>query len=142
PVTPPPTRGRAAPTNAASKDARRAGDERGPSANPAIEDSGTTEGSDDAPIATPEIHLYSGQPEAEVTHVLFGELVDARVRGLQPNGAVTIRARRQKWMSWASFHANAEGTLDLATATPEDGTYDEADADGLVWSMTASDASP
>src|SRR5207302_3818417 len=85
---------------------------------------------------------YSGQPEAEVTHVLFGELVDARVRGLQPNGAVTIRARRQKWMSWASFHANAEGTLDLATATPEDGTYDEADADGLVWSMTASDASP
>jgi hypothetical protein len=95
----------------------------------------------DAPAPIPEIHLYSGQPEAEVSHVLFGELVDARVKGLLPNEAVTIRARRQKWMSWASFHASADGTIDLATAAPEDGTWDEADPDGPVWSMTPSDPS-
>ena len=119
------------------------GGSSGANGNPSDQDSGAVETSfdADAPEPTPEIHLFSGRPEAEVTHVLFGELVDARVKGLLPNEAVTIRARRQKWMSWASFHASADGTLDLATAVPEDGTWDEADPDGPVWSMTPSDPS-
>lgn len=63
------------------------------------------------------------------------------VSGLEPRGSVTLKASvtprlgRSAWSSTATFVPDANGTIDLATQAPVSGSYDRADAAGLLWSL-------
>jgi dienelactone hydrolase len=62
------------------------------------------------------------------------------LRSLSAHAEVTLRATMpagggQHWESWATFDTGESGTIDLATATPLDGTYRSPDPMGFVWSM-------
>ncbi len=61
--------------------------------------------------------------------------------GFTPGDEVTLRARmrddfNREWASFATFRAGASGTIDLAIQSPLAGSYADADAMGLFWSMT------
>lgn len=63
-----------------------------------------------------------------------------RMTDLPPDAAVTLIAsqadpRGREWRSAATFAADADGTLDVATAEPLGGSYSGADPMGLIWSM-------
>jgi dienelactone hydrolase len=65
--------------------------------------------------------------------------IHVTVDGLYPGEKVTVRGLSRDssgalWTSWASFTAES-GTLDLARSVPEAGTYQVADAGGLLWSL-------
>ena len=75
----------------------------------------------------------------EVHEALSGDVVDVKVTGLAPGSAVTLYARNfgsdSKWYeSYATFTANGDGAVDVASAAPSAGTYEGADPDGLFWS--------
>ena len=77
-------------------------------------------------------------------HALVDEKMTITVHGLEPGAMFTLRAslsdlQGNRWASHSRFRANAEGTLDLAAATPLEGRYDWPDAMGLVCSMQPSD---
>jgi dienelactone hydrolase len=78
--------------------------------------------------------------EVTPNHVLSDETVAIRANGLQPNERVTIQAtlvdgKGQSWSSQAEFLADAQGAVDVSHQAPVKGSYDEASAMGLVWSM-------
>src|SRR5262249_6248520 len=89
-----------------------------------------------------------------ITGVPATALVDERVEigltGIMPYGAVTVHAQMQDdlnhlWRSHATFRADAQGCVDVAVQAPLAGTYAEADAMGLFWSMrpeTTAEAAP
>lgn len=81
--------------------------------------------------------VASGSP-APTERMLWADPLDLRVTGLSPNRAATITARFTGWGASAVFTADATGTIDVASAAPESGSYEGVDADGLVWSMTRS----
>jgi dienelactone hydrolase len=63
-----------------------------------------------------------------------------RVLDLPPLRQVTVRAESvdaagQAWRAHATFTADSAGTVDLARAAPLSGSYQDADAMGLIWSM-------
>lgn len=69
----------------------------------------------------------------------FDTPVHITVRGLPP-GLVTVRAQARdyqgrQWQSAAKFRAGPAGTLNLARAVPVSGSYQVADAAGLLWSL-------
>ena len=71
---------------------------------------------------------------------LADERIVPRVRGLRPGQPVIVRAAAREtddrvWHSWAGFHADARGEVNLATAVPRHGTYERADSMGLVHSL-------
>src|SRR3989304_3359183 len=62
------------------------------------------------------------------------------VSGRRPGQTVTLRAlmgdgRARQWASQAVFEAGGGGTVDVARQRPVTGTYTDADARGLLWSM-------
>lgn len=72
------------------------------------------------------------------------DLVDVprriRLEGLAPCSQVTLRAHTRRadgidWHSTARFEADAEGRVDLGSATPLDGDYEGVSAMGLIWSQ-------
>jgi dienelactone hydrolase len=88
--------------------------------------------------AGPAVHFFvTGR---EVTGAFLPEQVVVKVTGLPPGGVVTLRAAMPGHASHATFVADLEGSVDLASQAPEEGTYPGADADGLFWSMVATDA--
>jgi dienelactone hydrolase len=78
--------------------------------------------------------------------VLVGEPLSIRLDGLPTDQAVLLVAERTMeasnpadppllYRSQATFSA-PQGSLDLASAKPQSGTYDDADIHGLFWSMS------
>jgi dienelactone hydrolase len=82
----------------------------------------------------PHVRLDAGPVDAP-----FIAPVHIEMRGL-PAGLVTVQAQAHDyegrlWQSAAQFRVGANGTLNLATATPVSGSYHVADAAGLLWSL-------
>ena len=68
------------------------------------------------------------------------EVVKIQVLDLQPGQIITLRASMNddanlKWESYATFVADNEGVIDVASQAPLSGTYDAVDPMGLIWSM-------
>ena len=81
----------------------------------------------------PYIKIY---PES----ALVDEVVKIQVLDLQPGQIITLRASMNddadlKWESYATFVADNEGVIDVASQAPLSGTYDAVDPMGLIWSM-------
>jgi dienelactone hydrolase len=77
------------------------------------------------------------------------ELVDGplhvRVSGVRPGQQVTVEAsstdeKGRPWKSTATFVADPNGSVDVASATPVSGSYQVASATGLLWSMAPGDS--
>jgi acetyl esterase/lipase len=85
----------------------------------------------------PAIHFVT---DREVTQVFLPELVHVRLTGVPPESQVTLRASMPGYASYASFRADAAGSVDVASQAPLEGSYEGADADGLFWSMVATEA--
>jgi dienelactone hydrolase len=71
---------------------------------------------------------------------MVDEPLGVRLTGLEPGQQVTLRASqtddlRRTWRAHATFVADSNGEVDVAAHTPLCGTYTEADAMGLIWSM-------
>lgn len=67
--------------------------------------------------------------------------LELAVSGLAPGGVVTVSAALLapdgvRWRSGAEFAANAGGTVDVGADAPVAGSYQGADANGLLWSMS------
>lgn len=78
-------------------------------------------------VVTPEVGLI----ESPVT---------IRLTGLTSGKAVTVRAaiddvQDVRWEAYAVFTADEAGEVDVETAIPQEGTYQDADGLGLFWSM-------
>ena len=95
---------------------------------------------DAGPPPTPAVTFYdvSGPSPVAVTRMLWANALDIRVTGLAPLAQASVTARFTGWGATATFAADQDGVVDLATAAPLSGSYTGADADGLVWSMTKS----
>jgi pimeloyl-ACP methyl ester carboxylesterase len=108
-----------------------------------IDAGGAAPGPDAAPTSTAAVSFYDLAPDTPVPapSMLWTDPFDVRITGLEPGAQVTVGARFTGWGSSAVFQSDAEGTVDLATAVPVSGSYAGADADGIVWSMTASSSS-
>ena len=73
---------------------------------------------------------------------MVDEPLGIRLTGLEPGQQVTLRASQtddlaRTWRAHATFVADANGQVDVAAQAPVSGTYTEADAMGLIWSMAA-----
>ena len=60
--------------------------------------------------------------------------------GLEPGQHVTLRAsqtddHQRTWRAHATFVADSNGQVNVASQTPGSGTYTDADPMGLIWSM-------
>jgi dienelactone hydrolase len=71
---------------------------------------------------------------------LVDEPLHICVSGLHPRQRVTLRAQQtdeygRVWRSHAEFEADELGRVDVPSQTPVAGTYKQADAMGLIWSM-------
>jgi dienelactone hydrolase len=78
--------------------------------------------------------------EVVPARAMIDEAVAIRATGLAPNERVTIRAELtdgggQAWASQADFVADAQGTVDASKQAPVAGSYKDASAMGLIWSM-------
>ncbi|OWF54896.1 bile acid-CoA:amino acid N-acyltransferase-like [Mizuhopecten yessoensis] len=86
--------------------------------------------------SSPGVRLSVDKPEC-----LVDENVVVKVTGLPPNDRVTVIATavhdENLFWSHGLFRANDGGVVDLSTDTPINGSYDEADPCGLIWSMVA-----
>jgi dienelactone hydrolase len=86
------------------------------------------------------VSAESPQLQISPTKLLEGDPVSIRVTGLKPGSAATLYAQsvneRSGWFSAsATFVANADGIVDLATDAPVHGDYQGADLRGLFWSQ-------
>jgi dienelactone hydrolase len=71
---------------------------------------------------------------------MVDEPLNIRLTGLRPGQQVTLRASQtddlqRTWRAHATFVADSTGQVDVAAQAPVNGTYSDADAMGLVWSM-------
>jgi dienelactone hydrolase len=91
---------------------------------------------------TPSIAFFDLEDPASattpVTSALWTDKMGVRLSGFAPSTDVTVTARYVGWGATAVFKTDASGNIDLATATPESGSYSGVDREGLIWSMTAS----
>jgi dienelactone hydrolase len=92
-----------------------------------------------SPPGGPAIHFVT---DTEVTRVFLPQQVHVRLTGFPPAGLVTLRASMPGYASHASFVADADGSVDVAARAPVEGTYQDADADGLFWSMEPTRGTP
>ncbi len=74
------------------------------------------------------------------SRVLADEAAVIRAAGLEPNERIAIQALLEDgagnaWASAAEFLADVRGVVDTAAQAPLAGSYKEASAMGLVWSM-------
>jgi dienelactone hydrolase len=81
-------------------------------------------------------------PRLEITpeRALMDETVQIRVLECSPQQHLTLTAQLiddggRRWISRATFEANAEGNVDPAVQAPLEGSYTECDPMGLFWSM-------
>jgi dienelactone hydrolase len=83
--------------------------------------------------APPQPH-FEIRPEA----ALLDEPIAVVVSGLAPGREVTVELRgwrsAPQWASSATFHAGADGVVDLTRMSPVRGDYEGVDAMGLFWS--------
>ena len=80
-----------------------------------------------------EIHV-------EPQRSMVDEPLAIRVTGLRPGDLVTLRASQtddlaRTWHAHAIFIANSSGEVEVREQAPQSGTYADADAMGLIWSM-------
>jgi dienelactone hydrolase len=73
--------------------------------------------------------------------------VHVRITGLGGGQRVTVSAdlhdsADRAMLGFATFHADARGVVDLATAKPSGGSYRQPESMGLFWSMVATDSNP
>jgi dienelactone hydrolase len=80
----------------------------------------------------------SPQVVVDPARPLVDERFAVRLAGFPPQRRVTVRARMPLdgglWESRATVGTDGDGTADLGSQRPLAGTYDAADAMGLVWS--------
>ena len=110
-----------------------------------------------SPTPVPAMHPESTNAAAESpqiqispTAVLAGDPVSIRITGLQPastaslhvNSTESAGVRTVPFYGAATFIANADGIVDLATDAPIHGYYQGADLRGLFWSQKALDQDP
>jgi dienelactone hydrolase len=78
-------------------------------------------------LADQPVHLkVSGVPAGEPVQV----------------GAEAVAVDGKKWHAEATFTADDHGTVDLDSAKPSDGSYQDVDGMGLFWSMDPPDGDP
>lgn len=94
------------------------------------------------PPSPPSLSQESGPIELVVTptNALIDEPIQIVLNLLEPGEEVILRGMTEDsegrvFSSWARFTAPNDGTLDLSTTPPNEGTYRSADASGLLWSM-------
>lgn len=78
---------------------------------------------------------------------LIDEPLAVVVSGGRPGRPVAVRAEMRdglgrRWESHAEYEADGDGIVEVATARTIAGTYDGADARGLLWSMHLVDGQP
>src|SRR5690242_10455163 len=71
---------------------------------------------------------------------MVDEPISIQLTGLQPGERVTLRAAQtddlqRTWRAHATFLADAHGKVSVPERAPLAGTYADADAMGLIWSM-------
>jgi dienelactone hydrolase len=79
--------------------------------------------------------------EIHPTEALVDALLSIRLSGFPASQPVTLRAQMANylgcpWESYATFSADTQGSVDVSTQRPVDGTYEQLDPMGLFWSMT------
>jgi dienelactone hydrolase len=92
----------------------------------------------------------SPQLQISPTILLEGDLVSIRITGLKPGSTATLYAQSAQpgdnrvapFSGTATYIANADGIVDLATAAPVRGYYQGADLRGLFWSQKPLDNDP
>ena len=87
------------------------------------------------PPSVPQLTINPQTPLAD-------EPVSIRVSGLPPTCSVTLRTlmtaeNGMQWTSQAMFISTKDGTLDVRSQAPVEGSYTGVDPMGLVWSMEA-----
>ncbi|MGH2586790.1 MAG: acyl-CoA thioesterase/BAAT N-terminal domain-containing protein, partial [Dehalococcoidia bacterium] len=93
-----------------------------------------------APPAPDRPRVDGMELRVEPQEVLLDTPVAISVRGVPAGAAVTMTASAVDlagycWQSTATFTAGADGAVDAATQAPVAGSYEGADAMGLIWSM-------
>ena len=83
---------------------------------------------------TPSISQIDEPVLMSVTGVRSGEVVIVR--------ASTVDGTGTRFDGWARFVADEDGTVDLGTMGPTEGTYRSIDAGGLLWSMRSERRDP
>lgn len=77
--------------------------------------------------------------EVDEPRALFDEAIRTKITGLPPWHTVVVTATtdgpRTVWRGKATFQADGFGVVDLAEDRPLAGSYGQADAMGLFWSM-------
>ncbi len=89
---------------------------------------------------TTEPNLRQARLDITPQRPLIDTELRIRVLGVRPGSQVTVRADSvdaagQAWHAQATFAADDDGTVDLGRDAPLSGSYRDADAMGLVWSM-------
>ena len=94
------------------------------------------------PSSPPFLSQEQGPIELVVTPTiaLIDEPIQIVLNLLEPGEEVILRGMTEDregrvFTSWARFTAPDDGTLDLSTTAPIDGTYRSVDPSGLLWSM-------
>lgn len=85
-------------------------------------------------------YLHGQAIEVVPNRVLMDEPAMIRVTGLNAGEQILIKAdltdgANQAWASQAEFKADAEGVVEVSKQAPAGGSYKEASAMGLIWSM-------
>ncbi|HEY3562222.1 MAG TPA: acyl-CoA thioesterase/bile acid-CoA:amino acid N-acyltransferase family protein, partial [Kribbella sp.] len=81
------------------------------------------------------------------TITLADQAVHLKVTGVEPGKPVQVGAEAvdrvgKKWHGEATFRADQNGTVDLDSAKPSGGPYQDVDGMGLFWSMNPPDGDP
>jgi dienelactone hydrolase len=76
----------------------------------------------------------------EPQDVLIDQAIEVKLYDLVPGSTVVVRIefvddREQTWVGQASFIADSDGSIDLASAKPIDGTYEEPAMMAIFWSV-------
>ena len=93
-----------------------------------------------------EIEFYmstnTSSPQITITptSALIDESVQILLSSFSPNVRVTLHAHtlddaNKEWVSQATFVTDENGSVDVSTQPPVAGTYHDADAMGLFWSL-------
>lgn len=78
--------------------------------------------------------------EVSPLKTLYDQPLQIRVTGAPPARSLTVTAfaldgLKRHWTSQATFVSGENGEVDLACEAPRSGSYQTADANGLLWSM-------
>ena len=87
---------------------------------------------------TPTLHLVDqhGSEVATDAPLLRARPLHPVVEGLAPDRPIVLRTTEGDGESWARLVADSDGVVDLAEASPSDGTWSGADPHGWIWSLS------